>query len=330
MVCECVGCCDTAFEDFPEFIYARIEWFSDSAALDVYVKMYKRSLPEYTTNLCKCLKCNSGVMYESEPIKTDLMSPGISRICCAGFALVVTCEEDIDDPGGVAGECEWLFYSSFMRSCEEAEPVAMTCLAEGSSALLLNATSMETCLDGDADLSDRFNATITFSESIPGGSPAEPCNKLCCPDLPQTLYITVESNCAALDGQVFEITRGSYTCESATGLPNNSNGSNSIMWSGSKKLCGSGACGNRYTASASTNTYSSNPQCAWIVSLGRTSPGLTDCYTDSVIEYDTELCLPITFAELTWGPEGDAGDEYCHDECCPELESVTVRLTLSE
>lgn len=323
MACECTGCCDTAFEDFPEQIYVRLEWSGDDSELDIHTTMYRRLVPAISP--CNCISCTESIVYESGPIKPALLAPGLSRICCAAITLTGQCVEASDASSDTDVECEWTYSVAMFVDCYVESPISLSCKVEGSSTFMIDRSDMEECLDQDADNGDR-TVTITFSELSPGGSEADECDKICCPDLPDTLYLTLESDCAELDGLVVPITRSAMTCRFFDISGFNTNQTNSVTWSGTMNICFGGRCANYYTFSATTNTYSTNPQCRWRISIGKEF----ECLTALVSENDTEFCLPVEFTLEDWGDPGDPELDFCLDECCPGDSGVTVTVTLSE
>lgn len=324
MTCECTGCCDTAFEDFPEQIYVRFQWDSLGASLDIHTTMYRRLNVAYSA--CQCKKCTAQIVYESRPIKFALIDPGISRICCAAVSLIGECVDNPDDPGGTDTTCVWKYGVTTLTTCPALTDITLTCLVEGSGNFLINRDPMEECLDPDARVVDR-RVDITFSETSPGGSEADECDKLCCPDLPETLYLTLESDCVDLDGIVVPITRNQMDCEYDEFSAFNNGGTNQLTWSGAMDICSDG-CANRYTFSATTNTYSTDPQCRWRVRIGKES---NNCFDETLSENDTEYCLPVLFTLGEWtGDVGDPATDFCFEECCADPSGFQLTVTLSE
>lgn len=327
MACECTGCCDTSFEDFPEQIYVRLQWSSSAESLDIYTKMYRRLVPAVSP--CNCSMCTETILYESGAIKPALLEPGLNRICCASVTLKGQC---VNGPGVSSSssdsndvQCEWLYSVAMFVDCIVDSPISLSCKVEGSSTFEIDRSDMEECLDQDAGNGDR-GVIITFSESPLGGMEADECDKICCPDLPDTLYLTLESDCAALDGLVVPITRAAMSCRFFEFSGYNTNQTNNITWYGSMSICSEGRCANRYEFSASMNTYSTNPQCHWLVKIGKS----VDCFNEIQSENDTEFCLPVVFTMQNWGEFGEPELSFCFDECCPGESSVYLTVTISE
>ena len=317
MTCECWGCCDKSFEDFPEEIYVRLEW---SNSIDLYTKMYRELKLVQQSTACACLKCYESITYRSELIFFDDGPPSDAHVCCAAVTLTGTCTT-----AGISGDCSWSV--TFIEPAKATAPdpslnvsATLDCLVEGV-VLLYTPHHGNQCITAKLGLF----YTLTFSESVPGGTEALPCDKHCCNPPPRTLYLTLASDCPQLNGRVVTLRRnGSDQMQFYNPPSPNIHGSHSISWGGKLKVCN---CEHSMAFTVGSNTFTTigapaNPQCRWSLSINNGA-----CYEGTKSENDTEYCPPVTFDELPWG-EAEEGDlTYCAECCLGDAVLLSAVLT---
>lgn len=304
--CDCDGCCGVNFKDYPDIIYVTFEYNDGTFSETVSARMYKQLTT--TSSACKQNSdCYGGLAYHSDLALLTYQPVTNIVQCCAWASLWVTCAD---------GECTWsYFFAQGDDHCTEDSdpglPIDISCLVEGTTTFDLQQGDL--CFDTDENHPKIY---ITFSETNPGGD-FTPCDKLCC-DPPDTLYVTLESDCPQLDGQVIIVTRAQSSCPvQFPPPPYNANGESDITWSGSKTIC---ECARSLNVRVTSKTWSSNnPACKWGLSI-------ETCFVDSDVTPGETKCLPITF---TGDWVFDEIDTECNG-CCFDMESFTVTATVTE
>lgn len=313
----CNACGSREIKDFPAIVYARLQIVPDVGdPQDISLPLYRYlSYLQENETLCDTEYHYQQVQYHSDLITLSAEPLNDDDNCCFSISLWGTCA--LEDPP----VCNWEFSVQFGHvGCQdEIDPeFADDSAIEGEHGFDMGAG--DNCFDRGG--TEEHTIDITFSETAGGGDAPEPCDKLCCPSMPDTVYVTLESDCPALDGRVITARRYGASCLQGNGGPApNARGIENIWWRGDIDLC---ECGKKITVLVGSNTWSTtSPRC----NLGLTIGG-GDCLTGGDFELDTELCPPITVGPFPWWPDEEEPEKGC-GACCEDLWPFDVTATIT-
>lgn len=313
-------CCGEAMKDMPDVIYARIV-VSTFLNVDVYVPLYKRHVH---SDLCTCGAVNVNAIDYYSPLfyLSNDTTPSDDVVCCGAILLSGACS---------GGECVWfLQYFNPISAVESlADPYEINYpVVDAVSGDRITCGTLEGFVDftqnhnGNACLFSPFSPTllteITISQSIPGGSAAALCDKLCC-GLPTEVYVTISApeSCPGLDGQVVTLYYYSASGQTTGSGGYNPFGEHIITWVGHLVACG--CCPTAIPIILTNNTWTrtigadpDDARCKWSISVG-------GCFAESVEEVgsDGPCAGDISFTG-TWL-------EACVS-CCTEDSEVTIEV----
>lgn len=321
MSCDCTGCCSSNFEDFPETIYVRV---TAPVGLDIYAPMTRKLVP-VIGGCCKNLLCYSGVQYETKMMSYRLPPAG-HPVCCFSVHLYGTCEGS-----GNTGDCVWqwaieetdaeLDYANW----PDYEPISLGCKVEGGAVTTKSLPSL--CMP---TIVGNLLITITFSETE-FGSPSVAtgdCVPQCCETPPETLYLTLSSDCPEINGAVIELQLSGAHVEvpftdygqipvgesAADGPPDRAI---VLTWDGSLKLCNCTIV--YFSVTHTTYTHPNVPPddtCIWTL-------GANQCIEADTQKggEDTHFCVTVEFTGVLAGG--------C-PLCCTDAEGFAYTAELTE
>lgn len=300
---EC-NCCGNAFIDMPETIYARLQ-VNTFPNLDVYVPLY-RTLP--VTQICSCTEANpSSIMYASPLFFMSNSAAEDDSVCCGSITLTGTCSGDT---------CTWqiIYFNPLSAESGSDTEVSWIPVVDAETGDRITCGTLEGVVEIDqyhdgspclfTPFSPTITTTITISQTIPGGSAAALCDKLCC-GIPLVLYLTINApDCPELDGQVvilyYNEAEGRENDEGTSVV--NPDGEHTLIWRG--RLTGCGCC--TVPVSLTNNTWSreteGKAQCRWTLQIGTEHNGI--CFTDTISEDDNSFCPTDSVFSGTFGENG--------------------------
>jgi hypothetical protein len=314
-------CCGEAMRDMPDTIYARIV-VSTFLNVDVYVPLYKQRVQ---SDQCSCGAVNVTSIDYYSPLfyLSNDTTPSDAVVCCGVIHLQGVCLGD---------ECEWFvrYYNPISAVEDLADPYEQVYpTVDAVSGDRITCGTLEGFVDfaqnhnGNACLFSPFSPTliteITISQTIPGGSAALLCDKLCC-GLPTEVYVTITADdeiCPGLDGQVVTLHYYSTSGQVAGTEGYNPFGEHIVTWVGYLIACGCcpTAIPITVTNSTWTRTIGADPddaRCKWSISVGV-------CFTESIEEVgDDGPCAGDVIFTGTWA-------EACF-ACCTEDSEVTIEV----
>lgn len=308
----CDNCCGNAFADMPDVIYCRIK--VTDPAVDIYTPLYR--FPGLSS-VCTCGAKVVGsafwvspLFYIAEGAATDF------TVCCGSLTLSGVCSGDT---------CIWtLEYCNPVRA---ENGVTLPCI---TFTPVVDATTGDriTCgtIEGVISSYSEYHAgndclhphfvfvltELTISQSIPGGTAASACDKLCC-GMPLRVYVTLASDdCPTINGQVVTLTL-SYVGGKfwSAGLPKNPGGEHKVVWVGWLNACG--CCPIPVYVTANTWSHHNNPldQCRWSIRIGTEHD---TCFESTIFENtNTSPCPPDIEFSGTLLADGQCSN-CCHGE----------------
>lgn len=233
LACQCSGCCDREWEDFPDTIEFRIATTGlVTRPFNYKGLMYKDRKNQFP---CTCGNAVGIISYSSPLIKIldDTWPEDDSETCCLVISIQGACSSGQGptfdpipgnqvfppyDPPLAFGECGWVVGFTWTGGDALGVSIDVTPNEQNPGIHLASCDPIE--VEGPLGgielvpaciLGNSINPDLEWEikeAGVAGGDTAEPCKFLCWATLDDTLYATLTSSCEELDGQVVELRHG--------------------------------------------------------------------------------------------------------------------------